>query len=69
MVALLSIGETVVETSGSKNLKRWFQEMKEGLVEEIGQCSYCEKRMNVAMYKIKIAAATSEDLVLPCPAC
>ena len=67
--SLISLGEAAIETGGSKNLKKWFQEMKDAQAEEIGQCSYCEKRMNVALYKINIAAAISSDLVLPCPAC
>ena len=66
---LLSIGEDKIEELGSKNLKKWFTEMKLEQAEEVGQCSYCEARINIPLYKVKIAAIVSEDAIIPCPKC
>lgn len=63
---LLTVGEDKVEELGSKNLKRWFQEMRLAQSEDTGQCSYCEQRINIPLYKVKIAANVSDDLVIPC---
>jgi hypothetical protein len=67
--ALLPIGEDKVEELGSKNLRRWFEEMRLAQSEDTGQCSYCEQRTNIPLYKVKIAANVSEDLVIPCNKC
>jgi hypothetical protein len=66
---LLPIGEDKVEELGSKNLRRWFEEMRLAQSEDTGECSYCGTRMNIPLYKVKIAANVSDDLVIPCNPC
>ena len=65
-MTLQAIGEEKVDELGSKNIKKWFHEMRLAQSEETGKCSYCEKRMNIPLYRVKIAAAVSDDLVIPC---
>lgn len=66
---MLEIGIDKVEELGSKNIKKWLYEMLLAQSEDAGSCSYCEKRINIPLYKVKIAASVSDDLVIPCNQC
>jgi hypothetical protein len=61
--------EKVIQESGRENIVRWYYELKSLMTEEQGQCSYCQKRINVTMLRIMIAGAKSPDAIIPCEGC